>query len=335
MTSHSASGSPHHGHSHRAGDHHARAHHAHDGHDHHDHHAGAPRRALGLALTITLGFAAVEAVAGWMAGSLALLSDAGHMVTDSLSLGVALLAAAVALRPPSASMSYGYARVEVLAALFNAGFMFAVILMIGWQAVERLRAPQPVDGATVIWIGALGLAINLLVAWILSRDGDAAHNLNTRGALLHVMGDALGSVAALASGVVIRQTGWTPIDPILSIGICALIAGSTWRLAREAIHTLMEGVPAGLSTPEIGRRMAAVAGVVEVHDLHIWSMDARRPALSAHVRVADLADWPRQLDEIRQLLAREFAIEHVTLQPEAQQHATVLLRDIAGRRRLH
>lgn len=335
MTSHSASSSPHHGHAHRAGDHHAHAHHAHDGHDHHDHHAGAPRRALGLALAITLGFAAVEAVAGWMAGSLALLSDAGHMVTDSLSLGVALLAAAVALRPPSARMSYGYARVEVLAALFNAGFMFAVILMIGWQAVERLRAPQPVDGATVIWIGALGLAINLLVAWILSRDGDAAHNLNTRGALLHVLGDALGSVAALASGVVIRQTGWTPIDPILSIGICALIAGSTWRLAREAIHTLMEGVPAGLSTPEIGRRMAAVAGVVEVHDLHIWSMDARRPALSAHVRVADLADWPRQLDEIRQLLAREFAIEHVTLQPEAQQHATVLLRDIAGRRRLH
>ncbi|HNB80328.1 MAG TPA: cation diffusion facilitator family transporter [Rhodocyclaceae bacterium] len=343
MASHSASGSPHHGHAHHDGEGHGHAghahhaHHAHEGHGHaHDHHpAGAPRRALGLALAITLGFAAVEAVAGWMAGSLALLSDAGHMVTDALSLGVALLAAAVALRPPSARLSYGYARIEVLAALFNAGFMFAVILMIGWQAAERLRAPQPVDGATVIWIGALGLAINLLVAWILSRDGDAAHNLNTRGALLHVLGDALGSVAALASGLVIRQTGWTPIDPILSFGICALIAGSTWRLAREAIHTLMEGVPAGLSTPAIGRRMAAVAGVLEVHDLHIWSMDARRPALSAHVRVADLADWPRQLDELRRLLAREFAIEHVTLQPEAQQHVTVLLRDIAGRRSLH
>lgn len=314
--------------------------HAHDhahGHAHshaHDH-AAAPRRTLALALAVTLGFALIEAVAGWIAGSLALLSDAGHMVTDSLSLAIALFAAGVALRPPSERMSYGYARIEVLAALFNAGFMFGVILLIGWNAVERLRAPQPVDGTTVIWIGALGLAINLLVAWILSRSGGHAHNLNTRGALLHVMGDALGSAAALASGLVIRWSGWTPIDPLLSIGICALIAVSTWHLAREAIHTLMEGVPLGLSASEIGKRMAGVAGVIEVHDLHIWSMDARRPALSAHVTVADLAQWPRQLKELRALLQHDFAISHVTLQVEAPQHASFLLRDIAGRRRLH
>ena len=141
-------------------------------------------------------------MAGWLAGALALMSAAGHRSTDTLSRGVALIAASIALRPPSARMSYGYSRVEVLAALFNAGFMVAVILLIGWNAIERLRTPQSVDGDTVIWIGALGLAVNLLVAWILSRSGDHEHNLNTRGALLHVMGDALGSVAALASGLI-------------------------------------------------------------------------------------------------------------------------------------
>ena len=310
-------------------------------HPHHDHDHGrkhvhraagqdaaSSQRALIAALTLTLVFAVVEAIAGWLAGSLALMSDAGHMVTDSLSLGVALIAASIALRRPSARMSYGYSRVEVLAALFNAGFMVAVILLIGWNAIERLRTPQQIDGDTVIWIGALGLAVNLLVAWILSRSGDHEHNLNTRGALLHVMGDALGSVAALASGLAIRYTGWTPIDPLLSIGICALIAGSTWRLAREAIHTLMEGVPHGLSTPDIGNRMASVAGVSEVHDLHIWSMDARHAALSAHIRVADLTDWPAVMSALRELLAHEFGIQHTTLQPEPIPVATVALSEV-------
>lgn len=330
---------------HRQGDgSHTRAGHDHehdDGHAHgheHDHahdHRVAPRRALIFALVLTLGFAVVEALAGWFAGSLALLSDAGHMVTDALSLGVALLAATIALRPPSERMSYGYARVEVLAALFNAGFMFAVILSIVWHAIERLRAPQAVDGGIVIWIGALGLGINLLVAWILARSGDHAHNLNTRGALLHVLGDALGSVAALAAGVVIRYTGWTPIDPLLSMGICALILGSTWRLASEAVHTLMEGVPHNLSVPDIGRRMAGVAGVIEVHDLHIWSMDARRAALSAHVTVAEMSEWPRQLIELRRMLEHDFSIRHVTLQVEMPTRATVFVQDIARRGRLH
>lgn len=315
--------------------------HHHHGHDHGRKHvqraagqdAASSQHALIAALTLTLVFAGVEAIAGWLAGSLALMSDAGHMVTDSLSLGVALIAATIALRPPSERMSYGYSRVEVLAALFNAGFMVAVILMIGWNAVERLRTPRAVDGDTVIWIGALGLAVNLLVAWILSRGGDHEHDLNTRGALLHVMGDALGSVAALASGLVIRYTGWTPIDPLLSIGICALIAGSTWRLAREAIHMLMEGVPGGMSIAEVGQRMTSVEGVLDVHDLHIWSMDSRHAALSAHVTVADLTAWPRQLIELRAILEHEFSIGHATLQAEFPPQSTVLVRDISDRRR--
>jgi len=283
-------------------------------------------------LLLTLLFAFVEVLGGWWSGSLALLSDAGHMFSDVAALGLAAFAQWVSRKPPSARHSYGLARAEVVAALLNGVLMLAVIVWIVVEAVQRLLLPHPVSGGTVMLVAFAGLAVNVFVVLVLSHG---EQSLNSRAALLHVMGDLLGSVAALIAGAVIHYTGWTPIDPILSFGICALIAGSTWRLAREAIHTLMEGVPAGLSTPAIGRRMAAVAGVLEVHDLHIWSMDARRPALSAHVRVADLAHWPRQLDELRRLLAREFAIEHVTLQPEAQQHVTVLLRDIAGRRSLH
>lgn len=312
--------------------------HAHAGHrtgtahsPHHGHESS--QRALTVALVLTFGFAGVEAVAGWIAGSLALISDAGHMLTDSLALLLAGVAAWVARKPPSARMSYGYSRVEVLAALFNAGFMFAVIILIGWNAVQRLQAPLPVDGTTVIWIGAMGLAVNLLVAWILSRGGDHGHDLNTRGALLHVMGDALGSLAALIAGLVIRNTGWTPIDPLLSFGICGLIALSTWRLAREAIHTLMEGVPQGLSSPDVGRRMAMVAGIVDVHDLHIWSMDARHAALSAHITLIDMSAWPRIMHELRELLALEFNIDHATLQPETVPVATVALSEVRRRDR--
>ena len=316
------------------GDHH------HGGHDHRHGHGAEARHtassnALIVALAVTFGFAGVEAAAGWLAGSLALISDAGHMLTDSLALLLAVVAAGIARRPPSARMSYGYSRVEVLAALFNAGFMCGVILLIGWNAVVRLRSPQAVDGNAVIWVAAFGLAVNLLVAWILSRSDEHEHNLNTRGALLHVLGDALGSVAALVSGAIIHFTGWMPIDPLLSVGICGLIAASTWRLAREAIHTLMEGVPGGMSIADVGRRMATVDGILDVHDLHIWSMDSRSPALSAHVTVADLSDWPRQLVELRALLERDFAIGHATLQVETPRQATILLRDIAGRGRMH
>lgn len=301
------------------------------GHDHvgHQHGAHASQRALLLALVLTFGFAGVEAVSGWFAGSLALMSDAGHMVTDSLSLVLAVLAAWIAKRPPTERMSWGYARVEVLAALFNAGFMVAVVMLIAWSAVGRLLAPQQVDGATVMWVAAIGLGINLLVAWILSRGDKEHRDMNTRGALLHVMGDALGSVAALVSGLVIRQTGWTPIDPLLSVGICALILVSTLRLAREAIHTLLQGVPGHLSVQQVGQRMARARGVIEVHDLHIWSMDSRQAALAAHVTVTDMADWPRVLNELRTLLHDDFAIEHITLQAEETPTlATIAVQDI-------
>jgi cobalt-zinc-cadmium efflux system protein len=284
--------------------------HDHHGHHHHDH---AASRFLPLALALTLGFAAVEAVAGWWSGSLALLGDAGHMLTDAMSLGLAAIAARVAQRAPSNRHSYGLRRVEALAALINSLFMLAVVGALVWHAVERLMNPREVAGEAVILVALGGLVLNIVVAWLLTR-GEA--DLNTRGALLHVIGDLLGSVAALASGVVILYTGWTPIDPMLTMLICGLILFSTLSLLRRVVHTLLEGVPDGLSLPEVGRAMAAVDGVRSVHDLHIWSLDSRGTALSAHVVLADAARWPAVLVAERRLLQTRFGIEHATLQPE-------------------
>jgi len=299
---------------------------------HHDH---APHpRALPAALALTLAFAAVEAAAGWWSGSLALLSDAGHMLTDSLALAMATVAARLAHRPPSHRHSFGLARIEVLAALVNAGFMTALILGIAWSAVWRLVEPGDVDinGEVVSYVAAAGLALNLVVGWMLARGG---RDLNTRAALLHVVGDALGSIAALASGITIAFTGWKPIDPLLSLAICALIGLSTWRLAREAVHTLLEGVPAEISLSEVGQRLARVGGVVSVHDLHIWSISSTRAALSAHVVVRDFRDWERLLTSMREILHEEFDIDHVTLQPELAKPAMRAYVDPVEIRRGH
>ena len=287
-------------------------------HDHpHDHgHVHAPpssRRILTLALGLTLAFALVEAVGGWLAGSLALMSDAGHMATDSLALGLAALAAWLAQRPPSARLSYGLGRSETLAALFNALLMVALVSAIGAAAVQRLLAPTPVSGAMVTWIALVGLLVNLGVAWLLTQG---RHNQNVRGALLHVIGDLLGSVAALVSGVVILHTGWTPIDPILSVFVALLILISALRLLRETLHTLLEGVPPHLDLEEIGRAMAAVDGAISVHDLHVWSLSGERTALSAHVVLQRMDQWQPLLAGLRILLGERFHIDHVTLQPE-------------------
>ncbi|MBS4098627.1 MAG: cation transporter [Sulfuricella sp.] len=268
---------------------------------------------LVVALLLTFGFALVEALAGWWSGSLALLGDAGHMVTDATALGMAALAAWLARRPPSPRHSYGLGRMEVMAALFNALFMVAVVAGIAVAAVQRLSATQPVNGEIVTLVAGLGLSINVMVALALSRG---EQSLNARGALLHVMGDLLGSVAALVSGVVVSYTGWTLIDPILSLFICALILHSSLGLLREALHTLMEGVPFGISLPEVGHAMSGVAGVCSIHDLHIWSLNGERVALSAHVLVDDMAQWENVLMRLREMLLDRYAIEHVTLQPE-------------------
>ena len=275
--------------------------------------AGVPARTLAIAVIVTLAFAAVEALAGWWSGSLALLGDAGHMLTDAVALLIAALAARVALLPPSARHSYGMARAELVAAFVNAAFMLTVVGMLVVEGIARLLDPVEVEGTTVAVVAGAGLVLNLGVAWMLSRGG---RDLNVRAALLHVVGDALGSVAALVSGVVVMLTGWTRIDPALTFVIAGLIGFSSIRLAREALHGLMEGVPFHLSLPEIGKAMAGVPGVLSVHDLHVWSISSERVALSAHVVLGGMDRWNGVLAGLRTLLKARFGIEHITLQPE-------------------
>ena len=280
--------------------------------DHHHVHAHKPGHNLGLALLLTAGFAGVEALAGWWSGSLALLADAGHMVTDSASLGLAWLAAWLAARPPSPRHSYGLGRAEVLAAFINAAAMLALVAVITAEAWGRFGTPRAIDGITVTAVALVGLGVNLLVAWVLSRG---ERDLNVRAALLHVLGDTLGSLAAIASGLVIWATGWTPIDPLLSILIGGLILSSSVGLLKQSLHTLLDGVPLDLPLERVGMALAAVPGVVEVHDLHVWSLSSRRIALSAHVTLRDLGLWPETLAALRQAASQQ-GIEHVTFQPE-------------------
>lgn len=283
--------------------------HAHD----HDHTHSAAGKTLLVALVLTLGFSVLELIAGWRSGSLALLADAGHMVTDGASLAISALAAWLAARPPSRRHTYGLGRAELLAALINAVSMLVVVFMIGSEAWQRLQSRGSIDGATVSVVAVLGLLINLVVAWILSRG---ERNLNVRAALLHVMGDALGSVAAIVAGAVIYFTNWTPIDALLSILIGGLILASSVHLLREALHATLDGVPFAMDIEQVGMALAKVSGVREVHDLHVWPIAAERLALSAHVRLENLNDWPQALKDLTAVAAKQ-GIGHVTFQPES------------------
>ncbi|GAB4128206.1 MAG: cation diffusion facilitator family transporter [Sideroxydans sp.] len=282
-------------------------------HDHTHHHHMATGATLLWATLLTLGFAAVEAGVGLWGGSLALVADAGHMVNDAAALLLAAGAAWLAQRPPSLRHSYGLGRAEFIAALINSLGLLALIAWLTVSAIERLQTPHPVMGEAVTITAAVGLAINLLVAWLLSRG---EQNLNTRAALLHVLGDLLGSVAALLAGLVITFTGWMPIDPILSLLIGALILFSSVRLLREALHGLMEGAPFSLDPQQVGQALAAVPGVASVHDLHIWQVKAGETLLTAHLVVKDIVQWESVLQASHAMLEERFDIHHVTLQPE-------------------
>lgn len=275
-------------------------------HGHHHHLTGA--------LLLTLGFAFVEAAAGWWSGSLALISDAGHMLTDSTALGLAALAAWLAKKPPSGRHTYGLVRMEVLAALVNSLLMLGLISFIAVEALDRFARPVAVQGGTVTAVALVGLLVNLGVAWTLSR-GEAT--LNTRAALMHVMGDLLGSVAALVAGLVITFTGWTTIDPLLSLLVCGLILVSAWRLLSEAVHVLLESVPEHIDLGAVGVDLAGIDGVESVHDLHVWTLSSGQVALSAHLDVRYLADWTAILAEARARMQARHGIGHITLQPEA------------------
>jgi cobalt-zinc-cadmium efflux system protein len=288
--------------------------------------------AMLLALLLTGGFAAVEALTGWWANSLALISDAGHMAADAGALAIALLATRLAARPASERNSYGYGRAEIVGAFINGLTMLAIVVWIAVEAVARIFKPLPIAGGTVMLVAGLGLAVNLVVLWLLTRHSGHGHghghghahgghghdhgNLNTRAATVHVLGDLLGSVAAIVAGAVVHYTGWTLVDPLLSVLVALLILRSTWRVLAESTGVLMEAVPSGIDYTEVGRFLAGIEGVVSLHDLHVWQMNPSSRALSAHVLLTDVDAWPRVLALARQELRRRFGIDHVTLQPE-------------------
>lgn len=295
---------------------------AHD-HDHAQDHAhghaidiaGNEKRLL-LAMAITGVFMVAEVVGGILSGSLALLADAAHMFTDSASLALAWLAFRVSRRPQDKHRSYGYHRFQVLAAFVNAVSLIAIAVWIVVEAVNRLVNPIEVQGGTMIVIATLGLLANLAVLAIL-HTGDR-DNLNIRGAALHVMGDLLSSVAAIAAAGVILATGWTPIDPILSMLVMVIILRSAWPLMRKSAHILLEGTPEWLDVGELRAGLiAAVPEVEDVHHVHAWSLTAERPLLTLHAMVKDGSDQSRALERIKAFLQDEYAIDHSTVQIEA------------------
>jgi cobalt-zinc-cadmium efflux system protein len=275
----------------------------------------APLSRLGLVLALTLLFMIVEAVGGWLSGSLALLADAGHMLTDAGALGLTLLSAWIAVRPANHSKTYGYQRWEILAALINGAALFGIAGWVVVEAIQRIQHPEPIRAGLFLVVAAGGLLVNLISLRILHgiRDG----SLNTRGAYLHVLGDALGSVGALAAATVIAVTGWTLADPIISIVLALLILVGAWRLVRESTDILLESVPGHVSISEVHRRILAVSGVTAVHDLHVWGVTSDLVAMSGHAIVPDLGHHPEVLERIRSEMG-QLGIGHVTIQLEVQ-----------------
>lgn len=271
------------------------------------------QKLLAWSLFLTLGFAAVEVAAGFWSNSLALISDAGHMVTDAMALGLALLAQHVARRPPSSRHSFGFGRAEALAAFVNSLVLLGVVGGIAYEAFQRMKTPEEVKGTVVFVVATIGFIVNVIVATILSRD---KKSVNTRAALVHVLGDLLGSIAAMIAGAVIYATHWLRIDPILSIVVSLLIFKSTIGILKESYHFLMEGVPDHIDYAAVGDEIVKIAGVLSIHDLHVWEMSPGEPALIGHVEIRELIEWPSVLRRVRAMLLEKFGIDHVTLQPE-------------------
>lgn len=316
-----------HGHDHN----HDHVGHSHDdGHDHdnaeaqsgHDHshgpghvHAGTDSARVLIAAALTGTFMIAEAAAGWLTGSLALVADAGHMLTDTISLGLAWYAFRLSGRAGTAKLTYGFERVKTLVAYTNGVTIFAVALWIAYEAVTRFIAPQPVLAGPMLWVAIAGLCVNIISFFVL--HGGDRESLNMRGAILHVMGDLLGSVAAIVAALIILGTGWTPADPILSVLVAVLILSTAWRLMVDAAHVLLEGAPPELDRDRIASDLVAnVASLREVHHMHVWSLDGSRTMATLHACLNDGADANIAVRAVKERLAQKFRITHATVEPE-------------------
>jgi len=300
--------------------------------DHHDHHHGvspdADRGKLRLALGLILGFMVVEVVAGLLADSLALLSDAAHMLTDAGSVGLALVALSLAARPPTGRFTFGLGRAEILSAQVNGAALLVLAGVIGVEAVRRLSDPSDVEGGIVIAVGLLGALVNVGSAWALAKA--ERRSLNVEGARAHVLADLYASLGAALAGAIILTTGFREADPIAALVVSALMLRTAWSLLRESGLVLLEGTPRGLDSDAVGQALARHPGVIEVHDLHVWEVTSGFPALAAHVLVAPGDDCHGIRRELESLLEERFEIHHTTLQVE-HDHADALLEIERGR----
>ncbi|MGA8942908.1 MAG: cation diffusion facilitator family transporter [Thermoactinomyces sp.] len=286
-------------------------------HNHmHDHQRSNNRQSLTIALIITAGIMILEFVGGILAKSLALLSDAGHMLSDVTSLALSLAAFWFAARPPSSSKTFGYYRFEILAALFNGITLFVIAGFIVWEAVERFVNTTPVEGNLMMIIAAVGLLANLLSAWVLLRKGDTRDNLNLRSAYLHVLGDALGSLGAIIAGLLISFFSWNLADPVISVIVALIILKNAWGVISHSLHILMEGTPVTIDHREVEKKLQDIPGVINVHDLHIWTITSGVDSLSCHLLVQKDTDHQKILHTAIVLIEKHFSISHTTIQIE-------------------
>ena len=292
--------------------------HTHKG-SHHGHEAfKADRRALVIALGVTAGIMVVEAVGGFISNSLALLSDAGHMLTDVMALSLSLVALQFTARPASSTRTYGFYRMEILAALINGSSLVLICAFILYEAYKRFRALEVVNPDVMMGVAFLGLAANGIAVWALGPRKRGS--LNLKGAYLHILGDALSSLGVIAGGVIISFTGWLIVDPIISVAICAVIVKGAARLVKESVHILLESVPKDLDLEEIQKGLMGIPGVKELHDVHLWTIASGIHAMSAHVLVDDMlmSRSGEILQEINRLLRSKYGIEHTTIQLECE-----------------
>lgn len=283
----------------------------------HNHHSTRKNTVFYAAIFIA-AFGVIEALFGLWSGSLTLLSDAGHMGADALALILAAFAAWIRYLPTTSKHTYGFGRIEILASWLSSMLLIIIIVSIAIEAIHRLNTPTVIASKPVIIVAIIGLVINVITAWILHRG---EKTLNTRAALLHVMGDLLGSVAVLISGIIIYFTNWTMIDPILSIFICILILISTISLLRESMLVLMEGTPSNIDFAKVSQTVKNIDGVQTIHDLHIWTLTSGVTLLTAHVVVSDHMPWQQIIDNIRTTIQKNFDITHSTIQIETPNQA--------------
>lgn len=299
--------------------------HSHDSHDHghshsgHNHSHNANKKALTISFILIATFMLIEFVGGYLTNSLALLSDAGHMLSDAAALGLSLSALIFGAKAATPSKTYGYKRFEILAALLNGIVLVLIAVFICIEAIERLSAPPQVIGKGMMIISIIGLIINIIVAWILHSKGSTEENLNVRSAFLHVIGDLLGSVGAIVAAILIMLFGWYIADPIASMIVSLLVLYSGWHVLKESVNILMEAKPANIDSEKVIQLLKSIDGIEDIHDLHIWMITSDFSAMTVHLKVNQNTDRDKLLDKAKQVIEKETGIKHTTIQMEGRE----------------